>query len=226
MSATRLQFDEELDTLCRHLLEMGSDADSMVERAIRALTEQNVRLAEEVIANDDVVDDLDLRIETQCLRMIALQQPVARDLRLIATTLKIITDLERIGDNAVDIAKAARELARYTFFKPLVDIPRMAACVRQMIRDALVSFVNHDLDLVHKVVEADDEVDVLFYNLRDELHGFMQRDPALVMQASYLLFVAHYLERIADHAVNIAERVYYVETGNLVQLAKSHRAIS
>jgi phosphate transport system protein len=226
MAVTRLQFDEQLDALRRQLLEMGSDADGMLAKAMRALTEQNVPLAEEVIAADDAMDSLDLQIETGCMRMIALQQPVARDLRLIGTALKIITDLERIGDHSVDIAKAARHLARETFFKPLVDIPRMAASVRQMLRDALASFVNHDLELVDKVVAADDEVDRMFHQLRNELHDFMRRDPSIVVQASWLLFVAHYLERIADHAVNIAERVYYVETGNLVQLAKSHRATS
>ena len=160
------------------------------------------------------------------MRLIALQAPVARDLRLVGTTLKAITDLERIGDHAVDIAKVARKLARDSFFKPLVDIPRMANAVRQMLREAMAAFVDHDLDLVNVVVESDDGVDTLFHQLRDELHAVMRKDPNLVVQASYLLFVAHYLERIADHTVNIAERVYFAETGNLVQLAKSHKTAS
>jgi phosphate transport system protein len=226
MHATRLQFEEQLEMLRNRLLEMGSSVDNMMAMAIRALTEQNVELAETVIADDDTIDALDLEIESECMRLIALQAPVARDLRLVGTTLKAITDLERIGDHAVDIAKVARKLARDTFFKPLVDIPRMANAVRQMLREAMAAFVDHDLELVNKVVAADDEVDTLFHQLRDELHAVMRKDPELVVQASYLLFVAHYLERIADHTVNIAERVYYVETGELAQLAKTHKTAS
>jgi phosphate transport system protein len=226
MAVTRTQFEEQLEALRLRLLEMGSLADEMVAAAMQALVEQNVSLAEQVIARDDVVDALDIAIETDCMRMIALQQPLARDLRLIGTALKVITDLERISDHAVDIAKVARKLARDTFLKPLVDLPRMSMRVRQMLRDALQSFITHDLSLVHQVVETDDEIDVLFHRIRDDLHAAMKRDPEVVVQASYLLFVAHYLERIADHTVNIAERVHYVETGDLIQLAKSHKATS
>lgn len=222
MSATRTQFEVELAELRQHLLEMGSGADRMVADAMEALAEQDIALAERVIAGDDRIDDLDLAIEYQCMRLIALQAPVGRDLRLVGTALKAITDLERIGDHAVDIAKVARKLARDTFYKPLVDLPRMADAVRAMLRDAMSAFVNHDLRLVDTVTAADDEIDRLFHELRDELHGVMRRDPYLVVQASYLLFVAHYLERIADHTVNIAERVCYVETGRLAQLSLSH----
>lgn len=226
MSTTRTQFEVELNRIRDRLLEMGSDADHVVELAMRALTEQDVALAEEVIAYDDTVDSLDVEIESECMRLIALQQPMGRDLRLLGTALKVITDLERIADHAVDIAKVARKLARDTFYRPLADLPRMGSRVRQMLRDAMSAFVHHDLELVDRVVAADDEVDMLFHQIRDEIHAAMRRDPDVVVQASYLLFVAHYLERIADHTVNIAERVYYVETGYLTQLAKSHKAVS
>ena len=226
MSVTRTQFEVELEELRRQLLEMGSGADRMVADAMQALQDQDVAQAERVISGDDRIDDLDLAIESHCMRLIALQAPVGRDLRLVGTALKAITDLERIGDNAVDIAKVARKLANETFYQPLVDLPRMAQETRTMLRDAMGAFVNHDLNLVDAVVTADDTVDRLFHEVRDELHAVMRRDPKLVVQASYLLFVAHYLERIADHTVNIAERVCYVETGKLSQLAHSHRTES
>lgn len=224
MSGTRMHFLEELESLRSQLLEMGSVADSMVAQSIEALTRQDTSLAEEVIRRDDEVDSKDLAIEMECMRLLALQQPLARDLRLVGSAMKVITDLERIGDHAVDIAKIARKLARDTFFKQLVDLPHMADRVRFMLHNAMYALVNHDIDLVEKVIAADDEVDDLFHKIREELHTAMGRDPNLVVQGSYLLFVAHYLERVADHAVNIAERVYYVETGSMTHLAKGHHA--
>lgn len=223
---TRTQFEQELLNLRHKMLEMGSSADHMLALAMTALTEQDIDKAEEVIALDDSVDRMDLEIEAECLRLIAMQQPIARDLRLIGTAFKAITDIERIGDHAVDIAKVARELAMDTFYKPIVDLPRMAVRVRAMLQDVLSSFVNHDLQLADKVITNDDEVDEMYDQLRTELLEGMQRNPGVVLQASHLLLVALYLERIADHAVNIAERVYYVETGDLAQLARSHRTNS
>lgn len=226
MNTTRSLFQEDLDKLSLRLLAMSSEADSMVERALRALDERDAALAEEVIAADDRIDAMDVEIERECIRLITHQQPVARDLRIIGTAMKVITDVERIGDHAVDIGKVARALSEELALQPLVDLPKMAAAVRRMLAEALQAFVDHDLTLVEKVIDADDEVDRLYYGLRGELHAQMRKDASCVLQASHLLFVAHYLERIADHAVNIAERVHYVETGDLAQLAKSHRGIS
>lgn len=223
---TRSQFESELDGLRSTLLEMGAIVDRMVATAIEALTESDIAAAERVIVDDDAVDDLDLQIEHQCMRLLALQQPMARDLRLIGTVLKVITDLERIGDHAVDTAKVARKLAKAGFSRPLVDIPKIADVARSMLRNALEAFVQHDLTLVSKVIDSDDLVDELFHRYRTEIHESMKKDPSIVVEGSYLLFVCHYLERIADHAVNIAERVHYVETGELVQLAKSHKTHS
>lgn len=224
MQLTRSQFEEQLESLRNRLLLMASEADRAVSDSIRALTDRDVRLAEKVIANDDAIDQLDLEIEIECMRLLALQQPIATDLRLVGTAMKVITDLERIGDHAVDIAKVARKLAASEGTKPLADFPRMASAVRHMLKTALEAFVRHDVSLVEQVVEADDEIDELFHVIRADLHKSMQADPTVVVDASYLLFVAHYLERMADHAVNIAERVYYVETGQLSQLAKSHKS--
>jgi phosphate transport system protein len=223
MLITRLQFESELEKLRNMLLEMGSEADRALADAVTALVERREDLADHVIERDDIIDEMDLRIEEDCMRLLALQQPIARDLRLVGTALKIITDLERIGDHSVDVAKVARKLAKMPRREPMADIAKMAMEVRQMLKTALDAFVRHDLDLVDKAVEADDVVDDLFHQIRSDLHERMKRDPDVVVEASYLLFVAHYLERMADHAVNIAERVHFVETGELAKLAKSHK---
>lgn len=223
MSLTRSQFEEELETLRNLLLEMGSLADRALADSMRALEERDVAVAVRVIDADDEIDAMDLKIEGVCMRLLALQHPLASDLRLVGTAIKIITDLERIGDHAVDIAKAGRKLAALPTHGPLADLPRMANIVRKMLRSALDAFVKHDLALVDQVVQDDDEVDDLFHSIRADLHRTMQGNPDLVVEASYSLFVAHYLERMADHVVNIAERVYFAETGEPAQLAKSHR---
>jgi phosphate transport system protein len=202
---------------------MGAFVESMLEKAVRALAEHDVNLAREVIRSDDIADDMDLDIEQQCMRLLALQQPMSSDLRTIGTVMKVIADVERIGDYSVDIARAAIKLASTEYYKPLVDIPRMAEMARTMLRHALEALVKGDLALVNTVVDEDDAVDRMWYGLLDELEGIMQERPEVVPQAVTLLLVARYLERIADHAVNVAERVAYMETGRLEDLALSHR---
>ena len=224
MRRTRQAFEEQLEQLERRLLEMGTFVEAMLEKAVHALSEHDVNLAREVIEADDTADEMDLDIEQHCMRLLALQQPMSRDLRTIGTVMKVIADVERIGDYSVDIGRTAVQLAQTEYFKPLVDIPRMAGMVRGMLRRALEALVKRDLDLVRRVVEQDDEVDRLWYRLRDELEEAMQKRPELVPQAVALMLVARYLERIADHTVNIAERVAYMETGRLETLAASHRA--
>jgi len=220
----RTQFDNEMDELRNSLLKMGALVDRMVATSVEALSGPDITIAERVIYDDDAVDDLDIQIEMDCMRLLALQQPMARDLRLIGTVFKVITDLERIGDNSVDVAKVARKLSKAGFTKTLVDVPKIANVARTMLRDALEAFVQHDLELVQKVISADDEVDELYHRYRSEIHEAMKSDPSIVVEGSYLLFVCHYMERIADHAVNIAERVHYIETGELEQLVKSHKS--
>ena len=219
---TRSQFEEALEALRSRITEMANYADRMIANAMQSLMDVDVSLAEFVIETDDEMDDLDINIEVECMKLLALQQPIARDLRLIGTSLKVVTDLERIGDHAVDIAKVTRKLESQKHSQILVDLPKMANCVRQMLKDALNAFVKHDLTLVDRVIAADDEVDELFHELRSELHEQMKGNADLVVSASYQLFVSHYLERMADHAVNIAERVGYIETGNLTQYAKHY----
>ena len=225
MTTVRRHFDQELRQLEQDVLKLGSFVEAMVAEAMRALVNQDRDLADEVTRKDDIADDLDLAVEQNSMRLLALQQPMARDLRTIGTALKVIADLERIGDYAVDIARAAKVLCDEPFFKPLEDIPRMAELTQRMLRDALKAFVQHDVDLAERVCEDDDAVDKLWYSLLDELMSFMRKNPDLVGQATYLLLVARYLERVADHTTNVAERIYYMETGQLKQLVASHRGL-
>lgn len=225
MTHIRKRFDEELQQLQKRLLQMGAFVEAMLEKSVRALSEQDVNLAREVIESDDVADDMDLAIEKQCMRLLALQQPMSVDLRTIGTVMKVIADVERIGDYSVDIAKTAIELAQTEYFKPLVDIPKMADMVRDLLREALEALVERDLDMVFQVIEEDDQVDEMWHSLRDEIEGIMEDRPEVVKQGTALMLVARYLERIADHTVNIAERVAYMETGELQTLAPSHRAV-
>ncbi|HHY46835.1 MAG TPA: phosphate signaling complex protein PhoU [Firmicutes bacterium] len=218
MSSPRKKFDAELAELNDSLLRMGTIAEEMLGKALVALANQDVALADETIDMDDLVDELNLDIETTCLRLIATQQPAARDLRVIFAALKIAGDVERVGDYTVDIAKTAKKLAGRPLFKPLEDIPRLQAIVRQMLHETLDAFVSRDLSLVHKMIDDDDQVDHLYHSLHEELVGFMKKDPSTVEQAVHLLLIARYLERIADHVTNIGERVFYVETGELKEL--------
>jgi len=219
-SEARKAFDEELVQLQEDLRKMGIVVEDMLGKAIQALETQDVELAEETIRMDDIVDRYNLDIESRALRLLALQQPMARDLRTIAAAMKIITDVERCGDYATDIALMAKKLADQPLFKPLEDIPAMAKMVQEMLRETLKAFATRDLKLVQHMISLDDDVDHLYHSLYDELTGFIKKDPKLTDQAVPLLLVARYLERIADHITNIGERIYYMETGELKELHK------
>lgn len=221
MIRTRQAFDDQLSELEQKLLQFGAFVEAMLEKAIRALVQQDLNLAREVVDADDTADQMDLQIEQRCMRLLALQQPMAGDLRFIGTTMKVIADVERIGDYSVDIAKAAIAMADGEYFKPLVDIPRMSDIVRQMLRRALEALVGRDLEIAREVIKLDDQVDELWHLLLGELEQIMQERPETVRQAVMLLLVARYLERIADHIENVAERVIYIETGHL-QEARVH----
>lgn len=220
---TRTQFDNAITILQEKMLEMATCADAMLSSAIQALMNGDLASIQEVVRQDDVVDRLDLEIEHRCLMLIATQQPVAHDLRLIGTALKVITDIERIGDYAVDIAKIGRRLVRAeVIYQPLVDMPRLAHLSRTMLHDALQAFVNHDLELMDKVIRDDDAVDCLYHEMRDVLTQVIMQEPSRSYLALNLMFAAKYLERVSDHVVNIAERVNFIETGELKQLSLSH----
>lgn len=214
-SYTRRSFDEELQEMKRDILRMGSVVEEMLAGSVEALRTRNPVLAEEVIAKDDVVDEYNLTIEQRCLGLLALQQPMARDLRTIAAALYIIKDVERMGDYALDIAKAARKLAPLDPIRQIEKIPQMAQIVQRMLHESLQAFVNRDIEAVCEVARQDDEVDAIYRLVRDELIAQMQADPTVALRAVELILSARYLERIADHITNVGERIAYMETGEM-----------
>ncbi len=218
MSSTRHAFDRALEELQQEILRMGSLVEQAIYKAVHSLAVQDVGIAEEVIKGDKVIDQMELDIEDKCLKLIATQQPIAGDLRKISTGFKIITDLERMADHSVDIAKITKRLAGQPLIKPLVDIPRMAALAQQMVKDGLDAYVRGDVDLAKTLKAKDDEVDHIYAQIFRELLTYMMEDPRTITQATYLLFVGRYIERIADHATNIAERVIYLVTGERPEL--------
>ncbi|MDK2896668.1 MAG: hypothetical protein PWP04_788 [Candidatus Atribacteria bacterium] len=218
MEVIRGFFHQQLLELQEDLLNMTQSAKKMLQMAIDSLKERDVDKAREVIVLDDIVDDYNFKIEEKCLRLIALQQPVAKDLRVIAGILKIITDVERIGDYSIDIAKFSIRLADKPLFKPLVDLPKMADVVIRMLEETAAAFVQKDLSVVEKVIEDDDRVDALYRSLHEEIVLNIERDPSVARQAIWILMIARYLERIGDHITNVTERIYYMETGEMIEL--------
>ncbi len=214
----RNQFIAQLDELNIKLLKMGAMVQEIIEAATRALTAQDIGLAKQVYIMDDKIDELELEIETECMKLIALQQPMAKDLRVIGSILKIITDLERMGDHAVNIAKVTLEIGDEPFIKPLIDIPRMAKLTQDMVNKSLDAFVKSDIALAMEVAKDDDEVDLIYEKIYTELINKMIDNRQLVKQATNLIFIGRFLERIADHATNIGERVIYMVTGELQQI--------
>ena len=210
---TNIQYQAELDALRERLQTMGVMVEEQIVRAVESLVDRNSELARETIARDVEVNRLDTEIDERCIRLLALYQPTAGDLRLIATGLKITTDLERIGDSAVNICERALELNEEPLLKPYIDIPRMAAITRSMVRDSLAAFARSNSALAEDVIARDDQVDSLNYQVYRELLSFMAEDPETISRGTRILFVSKYLERIADHATNIAEMVVFIVKG-------------
>ncbi|RYG49379.1 phosphate signaling complex protein PhoU [bacterium] len=219
---TRQSYLNDLRDLEHDLLEMGSRAEGMVGAAIEALSTLNTEKAREVMALDDDLDQRDLDIEYRCLRLLALQQPMAGDLRVIGTAMKIITDLERIGDLSVDVARIALKIEKEFGEVDVIDLPRMGNEARAMLNEALSAYVRRDLNLVQQICERDENVDSMYRELREQLFADMRAHPDNVVVDGWLLLAVHHVERIADHVVNIAERVNFMVTGELKTLAASH----
>lgn len=210
-------FDQELLDLKEKILRMGSLVEEQVQGALRALIERDSDLARKIIANDLQVNTLDVEVDEDCLRLLALQQPAARDLRFITTAMKISTELERISDLAENICERALELNEEPQLKPYNDIPRMANWSLRMVKEALEAFVNHDATLARKVCADDDFVDDLTHQLFRELLSFMLENPQTITRAIRMTFISKYLERIADHATNVAELVVYMVEGKIIR---------
>ncbi len=210
-------FHEELDALKQTLLAMGALVEDQIRRVMRALMERDEALARDVIERDHQVNAYDVEVDEKCVELLARYQPAASDLRFLTTAMKIVTDLERIGDQAVNIAQRALELNREAQLKPYIDLPRMAAKSQQMVKDSLDAFVARDAGLARDVCARDSEVDALKEQVFRELLTFMMGDPKTIARALHLILVSRFLERVADHATNIAEMVVYMIEGKIVR---------
>jgi phosphate transport system protein len=209
--------DIELKDLKDKLLLMGGSVESQLQDALQALIERNSDLAIRVVENDLAVNKLDVEIDETCLRLLALHQPTAGDLRFITTAMKISTELERMSDLAENIAERAIELNKEPQLKPYIDVPRMANWTIRMVNESLDAFVNRDVALARKVCRDDDFVDDLTEQLFRELVSFMLEDPRTITRAIRLTFIGKYFERIADHATNIGELVVYMVEGKIIR---------
>ncbi|MCL6477393.1 MAG: phosphate signaling complex protein PhoU [Peptococcaceae bacterium] len=216
---SRNAYDQAIKEIQHGILRMGGLVEQAVHDAVQALLNLDTAGASRVIIGDDVIDQLYSEIEEKCVRLVAIQQPMAKDLRIIITGIKILVNLERMGDYTVDIARAAMNLSGYPVnVKPLENIQKMANLVQKMVKDGLDAYVHGDIEKAGAMCRLDDEVDKLFAQSLQELIQCMQGDPNVVVQSAYSLFVGRYLERIADHATNIGEEVIYIATGERKEL--------
>jgi phosphate transport system protein len=203
-------FQDELEQLKTRLLEMGGIAEEQVRTAVRGLVDRDYGLIDQVLVGDDPLNSLHIEIDNRCFTLLALYQPMAADLRTIVAAVKINTDLERVGDLAVNIAEAARRYASHPPVKKLIDIPRMATIAQTMLRDALDAFVRRDTDLAQQVLNEDDRLDSLKTQIFRELLTYMLQDPSTIEPALDLILISRHLERIGDHATNVAEDVIFI----------------
>ncbi len=209
--------EKELIDLKERLLTMGSVVEAQVARSIKSLVDRDNAMATKVIEADHEVNRMEVEIDEECIRLLALRQPEAGDLRFITTAMKIVTDIERIGDLAVDVSERALELNEEPNLKPYIDIPRMAKAARNMLKEALDAFVNRNAELAWSVLDEDDFVDELNKQIFRELLSFMIEDPHSISRAIRITYISKYLERIADHATNIAEMVVYLVEGKIIR---------
>ena len=215
-------FDMELKELKENLLYEGGLVERAIRDATKALLERYSELAEKVIEDDHLINAKEVEIDEFCLKLLALRQPAARDLRFITTAIKINYDLERIGDMAVNICERVLELNQEPQLKPYIDLPTMADTVQLMVKESLDAFVKEDVDLARKVTKEDEKVDQLLEQVFRELLTYMMQDLKTISRATRLLFISKYLERMADHAVNIAELVIFMVEGKIIRHLKDN----
>lgn len=213
-------FDLELKELKEKLLYEGGLVEKAINNATKALLERNSDLAKKVIEDEPVINAIEIEIDEFCLKLLALRQPAARDLRFITTAIKINYDLERIGDMAVNICERVQELNQEPQLKPYIDLPKMAETVQLMLKESLDAFVKEDVDIATKVTKDDQRVDQLLDQIFRELLTYMMQDMRTISRATRLLFIAKYLERMADHAVNISELVIFLVEGRIIRHSK------
>ena len=220
---TRTDFAHQLEELRGSVVLLSSMVEKALVRAVDSLTRQDVQLAQGVMQGDAAINEQRWSIEESALLIIANQQPIARDLRSIASAIHIVTDLERMADHAVGIAKIVSDIADEPLLKPLVDIPRMAEIARGMLTDSISAYIANDAEAARSVAERDDLVDTFYNQIYRELLTYMMADPSTINRATHLLWVAHNIERIGDRATNICERVMFAVTGEMVEVNVSRR---
>lgn len=211
------QLDQEIEYIKSQIVNMGEAVERALFNAFKSLLDRDDDLARKVIELEREINTLDVEIDEECIKTIALRQPVAGDLRFVITAMKITSDLERIGDLAVNIAERVMELNEEPPLKPYIDLPKVFEIVRLMIRNSLKAFVERNIDLAYKVIKEDDNVDKLTEQIGNELTLFMIKDPSAINRAQKISFLTKYLERIADHAENIARSVIYFVEGKIVR---------
>lgn len=215
---TRTIFDRLFEELNNELTIMGRKVGKQISEAIISLVNQDIELANQVINNDDEIDSMQTDIEDRCIRLIAKEQPIATDLRGIFTMIKIVTDLERMADHAVDIARITKQLAGEKYIKALIDIPRMGDIVQEMIENSLKAYIDRNQELAYDVCKRDDAVDDIYKQVFSELLLLMVENPKVAPQATRFLFICKYLERVADHTTNICEWTIYLISGKKIYL--------
>lgn len=213
MAAARSSFDNNLQELYNDIKNMGNMVEDQISLCIESLLKQDEKLANKIIENDDLVDNMQKEIEDKCIKLIATQQPLAHDLRIIFTTSKIVTDLERMADYAVDIAKIAKRLKDEKYIKQLIDIPRMGEKAKEMVRLSVNAYIEGNVKKAYEICKMDDEIDGIYKQIFSELLVLMMSDSSTIKQATQFLFICKFLERFADHTTNICEWTIYLVTG-------------
>ena len=215
---TRQEYDHQLDELKREIIRMGSLVEELLAKSMKSLVDRDIPLAKKVKASDDEIDDLQEAIEEQCVTLIAKQQPLAGDLRVIFAAIKMATDLERVADYGVGIAKSAIHLKDEKYIKPLIDLPRMTDIACEMLHKSVQAFSDRDVDLALQAAKMDNKLDQLFRQIYRELLTFVMEDPRCIYQMMSFVLIARYLERVGDHITNICEWIVYNATGKRMSL--------